>query len=129
MVNSEFEKVAWDDRYNDSANGYYGINNFGLSRILEYLNNVYANGNYLSDKNKNYLVKGNWCVGKMSENNVAINSLNLCNETYDGLYIGLIQADDVLIPSLDSNCKNIYDSSCTNYNYFTYNNTGWTLNG
>lgn len=122
------DKNVWDDRYNNEKGSYYGINNFRVSRILEALNEMYTSGEIVSDSNKTYLVKQNWCIGKLPIDDAPISSLNLCNETYSDLYIGVVKVDDVLLSSLDSNCKNLYDISCTNYNYFYEINVGWTLN-
>ena len=54
--------------------------------------------------------------------------MDICNNTYDDLYIGLINVKEVLEPSLDKNCTTTYAISCTNYNYLNRINTGWTLN-
>ena len=125
---SKVERNSWDDRYNSSKDGYYGINNFRVSRLLEYLNDIYDNNKYVSKSNKNLLVKHDWCIGKVPQSDVEIASLNLCSDVYSDLYIGTVQVDDILLSSLDSKCDSIYDTECTNYNYFFTINTGWTMN-
>lgn len=122
------EKRVWDDRYNSSKESYVGINDFSVSRILDYLKDSYENETYVSKKNMDLLVKHSWCIGKFSSENIPINSMDVCSETYDDLYIGLLSADEVLVPSLSTGCINLYDAECTNYNYFFSINTGWTLN-
>lgn len=122
------EKVVWDDRYNTDKSEYVGKNDFRLSRILEKLNEIYLDDTYIENNDKKLLVKYNWCIGKISENDTQISGFNSCDDIYSDLYIGLLNIDEVLIPSLDENCKNIYDQSCTNYNYLYEINTGWTLN-
>ncbi|MGM9849403.1 MAG: hypothetical protein ACI31V_00715 [Bacilli bacterium] len=122
------ERYSWDDRYNSFKDSYVGINDFRVSRLLEYLNDIYDKNTYVNKSNKNLLVKHDWCIGKVSQEDSSISSLNLCSDTYSDLYIGVVKVDDVLIPSLDSKCSNIYDVECTNYNYFFTINTGWTLN-
>lgn len=124
----KIEKNVWDDRYNSDKEGYVGINDFSVSRILMYLKEIYDNNTYVNKNNKDLLVKHDWCIGKISESDASISSLNLCSDVYSDLYIGVVKVDDVLIPSLDSNCTNLYDFECTNYNYFFNINTGWTLN-
>ncbi len=124
----KIERNSWDDRYNSDKDSYYGINDFRVSRLLEYLNNVYEKNTYVSNSNKGLLVKYDWCIGKISQNDSLISSLNLCSDTYSDLYIGVVQVDEVLLPSLDTKCINVYDTECTNYNYFFNINTGWTLN-
>ena len=122
------ERNAWDDRYNSDKDGYYGINDFRVSRMLQYLNEMYENNTYVSEDNKALLVKHDWCIGKVSQEESSISSLRLCSDVYSDLYIGAVQIDDILLPSLDSKCVSIYDNECTNYNYFYTINTGWTLN-
>ena len=82
---------------------------------------------YISKDNKELLVKKNWCIGKVSEDGTPIANINVCNDLYENLYIGLLTVDEVLIPSLDNNCTNLFDGSCSNYNYFAEINVGWTL--
>lgn len=118
--------VKWDDRYNSEYKTYSGINDFRVSRLLEYLNNSYEKNTYVSNKNKNLLVKRPWCIGKLSEKNMEYSNIELCYDTYD-LYIGLLTADEMFIGSLAENCKNIYDRECTNYNYFSRFTSTWTL--
>lgn len=128
FADKKAERYAWDDRYNSEKDGYYGINNFRVSRILQYLERMYEKNLYVDKDNRGLLVKHDWCIGKVSQSGVPISSLSLCNDVYSDLYIGAVQIDDVLLPSLDSKCTSIYDTECTNYNYFYTINTGWTLN-
>lgn len=128
LIGEKIEKYAWDDRYNISNNSNSGINDFGVSRLKEYLINLYEKNTFVSKTNQNLLVKTPWCIGKASQNDVAISSLNLCSEVYSDLYIGTLQMDDVLKASIDKNCINIYDGACTNYNYFTLIPSTWTMN-
>lgn len=128
MIYAELENEVWDDRYNSDSNSYSGINDFRISRMLEYLNKAYENNEFVSKKNMKFLIKKPWCIGKMPQNDVAISSLDLCSDVYDDLYIGLLQADDVLKSSIAPNCLNIYDGECTNYNYFSRVSNSWTLN-
>ena len=127
-ADKKVDRNSWDDRYNSDKDSYYGINDFRVSRLLQYLNDTYDSNTYVSKGNKNLLVKHDWCIGKVSQEGVLISSLNLCNDVYSDLYIGVVQIDDVLLSSLDSKCINIYDTECTNYNYFFGINSGWTLN-
>ena len=127
-TDKKVEKTLWDDRYNSSREGYVGINDFRVSRILDYLKDAYENDVFVSKKNKNLLVKHDWCIGKISQTDAAIANINVCDDVYDDLYIGLVRVDEVLLPSIADNCVNLYDIECTNYNYFFNINVGWTLN-
>jgi len=122
------ERVAWDDRYNSDKESYFGINDFRLSRLLEYLKKIYGENNFVGKDYKKLLVKHDWCIGKISEDDVLINNMNLCSDTYNDLYIGVVDVSDILLPSLDKKCDSMYDIECTNYNYFLNINTGMTLN-
>ena len=127
-TDKKVDRNSWDDRYNSSKDSYVGINDFRVSRLLEYLHKIYEDNTYVSKSNKDLLVKHDWCIGKVSQGDTAISSLNLCSDTYNDLYIGVVQIDDVLLPSLDKKCDSMYDIECTNYNYFLKINTGMTLN-
>lgn len=122
------QKNSWDDRYNSEKGSYTGINDFRVSRLLEYLNKSYEENEYVDAKNKKLLVKHDWCIGKVSSSDSLISDLNLCSDVYSDTYIGVVSISDILIPSIDANCNSIYDIECTNYNYFFNINTGWTLN-
>lgn len=128
LADRDVERNVWDDRYNSSTKSNSGINDFRVSRVLEYLENAYKENTLISKKNKNLLVKGSWCIGKLSEEDTPISNLNLCSDIYDDLYIGLLQVDEVLNASIDENCININNGECTNYNYFLYIPSTWTLN-
>ena len=127
QLSKKATKNIWDDRYNNERNGNTGKNDFKISRMLDTLKSGYEENKYVKKENKELLVKKNWCIGKVSEGGANIADLNLCSETYDNLYIGLITIDEVLITSLDDTCNHIFDGSCTNYNYFDKINVGWTL--
>ena len=128
LLEKELDRVVWDDRYN-SASGYNsGINDFRVSRALEFLEDGYKSNKFVSKKNRNLLVKRSWCIGKFTQDeSIAFSALDPCTDTYD-LYVGLIAVHDVLNASVDSNCVRMYDGECTNYNYFTYIPSSWTLN-
>ena len=121
------ERVPWDDRYNSEKESYLGINNFRVSRLLEYLNKVYDENLFIGKNYKSLLVKHDWCIGKASESDVLIKDLNLCSDIYNS-YVGVVDIYDVLTPSLDEKCDSMYDYECTNYNYFLDIDSGLTLN-
>lgn len=127
-LSHKLNDVVWDDRYNSSSSDYSGINDFRVSRLLEYLNKSYNENNIISKNNKKYLAKHNWCIGKLSQDNHLISSINLCNDVYGDLYVGLLQADEIYKASLDKNCLYLEDGECTNYNYFAEIGSSWTMN-
>ena len=115
----------WDDRYNvEKDQSDLGINDYEKSRLRERLHDIY---NDLDVNTKKYFVKYDFCVGKRSSE--AINDEECLVKLKD--YVGTITASEYASASLDSNCKNIYDGSCTNYNYFAkiYNKNAATMTG
>ncbi len=128
LINKKPEKMVWDDRYNVERSGNTGKNDFSISRILEDLNKAYKEHTYINKENTEFLVKKDWCIGKIPEEGIEISNLNLCTETYKNLYIGLINVEEVLKPSLEENCKKVFDGACRNYNYLSTVNIGWTIN-
>lgn len=121
------EKIEWDDRYNNERSSYTGKNDFKISRVNDELKKLYDENKYVNKENKELLVKGTWCIGKVPEDGIEISNLNLCNDTYENLYIGLLTIEDVLVPSLDNTCVSVFDGACTNYNYFEDISVGWTM--
>ena len=128
LLDKDIDRGVWDDRYNSSNQSNSGINDFRVSRLLEFLKDSYTSNKFVSKKNTSLLVKRPWCIGKFTQEDVLISSVDSCSDTYDDLYIGLVTVHDVLGASIDSNCTNLYDGECTNYNYFTYVRSTWTLN-
>ena len=132
------QSYVWDDRYNIDKNRNYGINNFRKSRIHDALNELYdnnggTNAGIFTSKEKDYIIKHEFCIGKRNTLDNNIYSGVECNETID-LNVGLITIDEYARASIDSNCNSILDKSCANYNYFsklTENNsyTYMTLTG
>lgn len=122
--------VVWDDRYNASANSYYGINDFYKSRIKDTLDSLSSGEEYLNNSQKGYAIPQNVCIGKRSIHDSSISYKTECSSVYEKQLYGLPQVNEYLLASIDPNCNNIDSDSCTNYNYF-YNwfyDTGmWTL--
>ncbi len=113
--------IVWDNRYNTEIRSSTGINEYSKnginSRIKENLDEIYNNETVLSDKGKGYIKKTNLCIGKRNvEDEINDGSIE-CSQTLNDQYLGLIQINEYIQASLDSNCKKINDLSCGNYNY------------
>lgn len=124
--------IEWDDRYNNEKGGNIGINDFvqnGLnSRILDNLQNIYNTEDVLSNNAKGYIKKTNLCIGKRSETDTSIDGTAECSSILEEQYIGLMQLNEYMISSLDSNCTSTLADSCKNYNYIAnFENSFWTL--
>ena len=86
----------WDDRYNEDASYAAGINNYGSSRIREYLDQVYTNPDkdnreaLLSKSEKNKIVSFNLCTGKRTTTEEGNNNSIECKETTRNQLVGLL---------------------------------------
>lgn len=128
--NKKKNRSVWDDRYNLEAKGYVGINNYSVSRLKDYLNELAVGEDYLLEDDKVYVALRKWCIGKRSETNLAINNDEECSVLSEEQMFGLPYVSDVFAASIDKNCKDIDDESCDNYNYFSsYSISSWTLTG
>lgn len=127
-ANSTYRGYKWDDRYNIEKKYNAGINNFAKSRLYESLKFLYDNNDeekgevFFTNLEKKYIVEHNFCVGKRDINDSNIDSGAECTETLP-MKVGLVSLYDYSRASIDSNCKGIFDRSCTNYNYFYRLNT------
>lgn len=121
--------TIWDNRYNTATNRYDGINDYYVSRIRDVLKDYYKKDGYYSDEEKNVFVKRSFCIGKRSESNIAISRDEECSQTMDEDYLSLPILYDYYIASVDSNCKNITDEACNNYNYLDKLGTNFTITG
>lgn len=114
------EDVSFDDRYNISADDYYGFNIFEKSRILESLEEIYANKEEFSDSEKALIIPKKLCIGSRSKDVISKDGNIECSTLTENKYpLGLVQVNEFLMASIDNNCNYSYDNSCKNYNYFS----------
>lgn len=125
MINDFNEPVVWDDRYNSSTNNNSGKNEFMISRIKESLDFYYDN--MFDEKTKPLIVPKELCIGKRNSKATDMNGSIECSQTTEKLPLGLLQANEFPIVSLDPECKSIYNLQCTNYNYLTSLTSFWTI--
>lgn len=119
---------TWDDRYNIEKNANYGINDYSISRIREALEAIYEDKNVFSEKEKALISKQNLCVGSRTPNSTDMTDTEECSQTVEGENLGLIQANEFAVPSIDANCTTVESRSCLNYNYLTsINNPFWSI--
>ena len=121
----------WDNRFNEEKNYEAGMNNYSVSRIKEYLSQIYTDNvefddeKILSDKDKSRLVSYDVCVGKRSLEGNSKNNTEECRQKVSNQKLGLLTVSDYLYASLDTNCKGVSSKSCTNYNYLAIDNEWW----
>ena len=126
------QSVEWDDRYNNEKGGNLGINDFvqnGLnSRILDVLHDIYETEDVLSNNANGFIRKTNLCIGKRSEDETSNDGSVECSNILENEYIGLMQFNEYMITSLDTNCTSTMADSCKNYNYIAnFETSFWTL--
>ena len=123
--------VAWDDRYNEQKGYDAGINNYGVSRIKDYLDTVYKNPDennnelIISKKDKTRMVAFNVCTGKRKSTSDDKKNTEECKQTLKNQKFGLLTLSDYLYASVDPNCKSAETKSCGNYNYLVTNYNWW----
>lgn len=132
MDTSKGRNSAWDNRYNIEKTSKSGINDFITndinSRIKDYLNSIYLNEEEFNDTNRAYFTKHDLCVGKRSANETINDGQIECSKVVENQIFGLLQANEYLLASLDSNCKSTFDKSCINYNYLVSGSGNtWTI--
>ena len=122
----------YDDRYNPDRLFNSGFNDYRVSRVYEYLDNLYNNKididyRLLSNNDKEKLTTFNLCIGKRAPSGTAKDNTIECADVLENQMIGLLTASDYMNASLDANCLATIDKSCQNYNYLRLKETEWWL--
>lgn len=127
IVNSQ----PWDNRFNEEKNYTAGLNNYSVSRIKDYLKNIYS-GNVdmkdekiISSKDRSKIVSHDVCIGKRDPEGTSKNNSEECKQKDKDQKLGLLTLSDYLYASLDTNCKSAKTKSCTNYNYLKMSDEWW----
>ena len=120
------EKYVWDDRYNSERNSSTGINDYRVSRMRDTLNNIYDSE--FTDTIKAYISRQNICLGKRDSESTNNTGSIECSDILENQYVSLLQANEFVIASIDTNCKSLTDSACVNYNYMAnFDKTFWSI--
>ena len=122
------EKFVFDDRYNQEAKRHSGFNDFNVSRIKDSLNGIY-NSDIFNNDEKSYIISKNLCIGSRTAEETDNSGAVECGKITENKYpFGLLQVNEFLMASIDSNCHLYDDGQCTNYNYLA-NITGtyWSI--
>lgn len=133
LILNEMESTSssyYDDRYNQDRKFNSGFNDYRISRMSEYLDDLYNNKldySLLSNNDKSKLTPFNLCIGKRTPTDTTNNNSLECSDTLENQMIGLLTASDYMNASLDVNCKATTDRSCQNYNYLKLSGIEWWL--
>ena len=124
----KYRRSRWDNRYNVDKKSNVGINDYEVSRIRETLDKIYADESVFNDNQKALIVPQNLCVGSRAKDSNDFSGTEECAMTVDDQYLGLLQVNEFLYPSIDENCNSTLSQSCLNYNYLTsIKEQYWTL--
>ena len=123
------ETTVWDDRYNTEKDENYGKNDFKISRIRDYLINVFKSKDIFNfNKNdKALIVPTELCIGSRNPEAIGTDGSIECSKKTDKMSLGLLQVNEYTIVSLDVDCHTLNDIQCQNYNFLSKLNSFWTL--
>lgn len=117
----------WDNRYNTERKSKVGINDYSVSRINDYLQDLYDGEDFLTNENKLLLVSYGVPIGKRDVNSEDKSGELEKADVYENQYIGLLPLYDFLNASLDENCVISTSTACVNYNYLVkFDISYWT---
>ena len=127
IYTENIDTTAWDDRYNIEKDNTVGINDYNVSSIKKYLQDLYDGKTIFNSYAKNLIIPHSISLGKRDDNDTD-KSGSLENATIlENQYIGLLPLSDFLNASLDKNCTSSISASCQNYNYLSkFVRTWWT---
>lgn len=122
------ENEIWDDRYNIEQDESSGINDYSVSRIREYLDDLYQGTTLIAEEDKLLVAAHDIGIGRRNTKDTDKTGYLENSVTLNNQYIGLLQMNDYLNASLDVNCTTSISPSCANYNYLSkYKYNWWTM--
>ena len=131
IFSDKLESVVWDNRYNIDYDSNSGINNYEISRMRDYLNNLYNDTGkeaILSESARMLVTSYDLPIGKRIDADTDKSGSLEKSAILSNQYIGLLPVSDFLNASIDVNCTNTTNKSCSNYNYLNkYKYTWWTI--
>ena len=124
----KYKRSRWDNRYNVDKNTSVGINDYSISRIRETLTQIYEDETIFNSNQKALIVPQDLCIGAREKKSTDFSGTEECSKILEGEYLGLLQVNEYLIPSIDDNCNSTISQSCLNYNYLaSIDQTFWTI--
>lgn len=127
IYTEKLESRVWDNRYNIDKESTLGINDYSVSRIREYLDNLYKGTTLVKVQDKLMVAGHNLEIGRRRNSDVDKTGSLEKAAVMENQFIGLLPIYDFLNASLDVNCKATTSASCMNYNYLSkYKYTWWT---
>lgn len=128
ILTEKTESIAFDDRYNVEKKSFVGINDYSVSRMKEYLDNLYKGTSLITEEKKLLVIGHNIGVGKRKKTDTDKSNALENSAIMENQYISLLTASDYLNASLDKDCTATTSPSCVNYNYLSkYKYNWWTI--
>lgn len=128
IYTEKMESTIWDNRYNIETEDNSGINDYSVSRIRDYLNNLYKETTLVAEEDKLLITAHNIGIGKRNNKDTDKTGYLENSILLEDQYIGLLQMNDYLNASIDTNCTTSTSPSCANYNYLSkYQYNWWTI--
>lgn len=120
------QSSIWDNRFNVTDNANTGINEFSVSRIYAKLQDYLNDSKNFTSDDRSKLAFVNLCIGKRSSTDNTADGSTECSKTLDKQMIGLLQANEYINASNDTNCSATSSRVCQNYNFLA-ETSYWTL--
>ncbi len=132
ISNEKVLKSNWDNRFNTEKNSPTGINDYSLSRVNDYLTNLYNSDSLFNITEKSLIISHDLAVGKRDKESESNDGSIEKTEIVANKFIGLLPFYDFINASLDEKCNSGITQSCSNYNYLTNTKerySWWTMTG
>ncbi len=118
------DRTPFDNRYNEEKAAFSGYNDFKNSTLKEFLINLDKTNSFLTATEKTKLIAKEVCAGKTNEKDKTKSGNNECSEkTDEKLIFSTMLPYEYMRASLDTNCKTVFDYSCSNFNFLSSNDT------
>ncbi len=117
-------RYYWDNRYNSARSANVGINDYEISRVAEFLANLYETDESIT-ANQHLITSGKFCIGKRDEITEVNDGSVECSVISNQTEIGLLPLYDYINASIDPSCNSSTDPQCQNYNYLAYSPNDW----
>ncbi len=137
IYTDKYESTIWDNRYNKEKKMRTGINDYSVSKIRDFTNNLYyknkdffTNNTENGSNPKNIIVPYDLQIGRRESTNADKTGATEKKAIMEKQMIGLLPLYDFMNASLDVDCNSSTSPSCVNYNYLSrYNYKWWTMTG
>lgn len=120
-------RSVWDDRFNVNHGDSSGINDYSVSRVKSYLEELYESDELFTANDKMLLSPYNLQVGNRAPSIAANDGSIESSKVIENSYIGILPVYDYINASIDTSCISADSESCANYNYMSYFDFPWWL--